>query len=93
MQKPTRTPIEPQTETTGQTLDTTPCLQDDQLMEAILENLHSTPIGQVLKRIAQQTKIRKGKVFNVCRQLHDGSYDVDQRLDAVIDKVLEDLTG
>ena len=62
-------------------------------MEVILENIHTTPLGQVLKRIAGQGCIRKGKVFNVCRQLHNGTYDLEDRLDAVIDKVLEDLTG
>ena len=70
-----------------------PVLDDDLLMESILENIHSTPIGQVLKRIGDLPEIRKGKVLNVRRRLDEGDYDVDDRLDAAIDRVLEDLTA
>jgi hypothetical protein len=65
---------------------------EDLLMEQILENINTTPIGQVLKKIASLPEVRKEKVLNVRRQLTEGKYDVNERLDIVLDKVLEDLT-
>jgi len=68
-------------------------MSDDILMETILENIHDTPIGQVLKRIGQLPEVRRGKVMNLRRRLDEGSYEVNDRLDAVLDRVLEDLTA
>lgn len=65
---------------------------DDLLMEQILKNINTTPIGQVLKKIASLPDVRRKKVLDVRCQLHRGTYDIDQRLKAAIDKVLEDLT-
>ena len=64
----------------------------DLLMEQILENINTTPIGQVLKRIASLPEVRKEKVLEVRRRLTEGRYDLNQRLDVALDKVLEDLT-
>ncbi len=64
----------------------------DLLMEQILENINTTPIGQVLKKIASLPEVRKEKVLNVRRQLTEGKYDLNNRLDIALDKVLEDLT-
>jgi hypothetical protein len=66
---------------------------EDAMMENILENLSTTPIGQVLKKIASLPEIRKDKVLSVRRQLTDGQYDLNERLDIALDKVLEDLTA
>jgi hypothetical protein len=66
---------------------------DDIIMEEILENLNATPIGQVLKKIASLPEIRKDKVLNVRRQLTDGKYDLNERLNIALDRVLEDLTA
>jgi len=63
----------------------------DLIMEEILENINSTPIGQVLKKIASLPEVRKNKVLDVRRQLTEGKYDVNGRLDLTVDKVLEDL--
>ena len=63
----------------------------DLLMEQILENINTTPIGQVLKKIASLP--RRGKVLNVRCQLTKGGYDLNERLNLVLDKVLEDLTA
>jgi hypothetical protein len=68
-------------------------LDDDLLMETILENIHTTPIGQVLKRIGDLPEVRKNKVLKLRRSIDEGDYDVDDRLDAAIDRVLEDLTA
>jgi len=62
-------------------------------MEQILENINATPIGQVLKRIASLPEVRKEKVLNVRRQLTEGKYDINERLDVALDRVLEDLTA
>ena len=65
---------------------------EDLVMEQILENLNTTPIGQVLKRIALLPEVRKQKVLDVRRQLTEGKYDLSSRLEIALDKVLEDLT-
>ncbi len=67
--------------------------EEDLLMEEILENLNTTPMGQVLKRIASLPEVRKDKVLNVRRQLSNGKYELNERLNVVLDKVLEDLTA
>ena len=64
---------------------------DDLLLEQILENVNSTPIGQVLKRIASLPEVRQEKVLGIRRQLTDGDYDLNGRLEAALDKVLEEL--
>jgi hypothetical protein len=66
---------------------------EDLVMEQILENLDTTPIGKVLKRIAFLPEVRKQKVLDVRRQLTEGRYDLNSRLDIALDKVLEDLTS
>jgi len=66
--------------------------EQDLLMEQILENINTTPIGQVLKKIALLPEVRKEKVLNVRQQLNKGKYNLNERLDIALDKVLEDLT-
>lgn len=70
-------------------------LSDDKdlVMEQILENIHCTPIGQVLKNIAILPEVRKEKILEVRKRLTDGQYDVNNRLDFALDRVLEDLTA
>jgi hypothetical protein len=63
----------------------------DSIMEQILENIHTTPLGQVLKRIACLPEVRQQKVLRLRRQITAGRYDLTERLDEVVDKVLEDL--
>lgn len=65
---------------------------EDMLMEQILENLNTTPVGKVLKRITSLPEVRKHKVLDIRKQLTEGGYNVNKRLDVAIDKVLEDLT-
>lgn len=65
---------------------------EDMVMEQILENMNSTPIGQVLKKIAFLPEVRKDKVLDVRQQITAGKYDIGDRLDAALDKVLEELT-
>jgi anti-sigma28 factor (negative regulator of flagellin synthesis) len=63
----------------------------DVIMEQILENIHHTPLGRVLKRIASLPEVRQQKVLRLRRQITSGRYDLTERLDEVVDKVLEDL--
>jgi hypothetical protein len=67
--------------------------EQDLLMESILENIKTTPIGQVLSRIACLPEVRRDKILSVRRQLTEGRYDLGGRLDTVLDRVLEDLTA
>ncbi|MHC4125710.1 MAG: flagellar biosynthesis anti-sigma factor FlgM [Planctomycetota bacterium] len=70
-------------------------LTDDQdlLMEQILENINTTPIGQVLKKIAMLPEVRKEKILDIRNRITDGKYDPNDRLDLALDKVLEELTA
>jgi hypothetical protein len=65
---------------------------EDLLMEQILENMNTTPIGQVLKKIASLPEVRREKILHVRRQLTEGKYNLNERLDIALDRVLEDLT-
>jgi hypothetical protein len=76
----------------GDSLDESLAPDEDLIMEQILENLNTTPIGKVLKRIASLPEVRKKKVLDVRRQLTEGKYDLSSRLDVALDKVLEDFT-
>jgi hypothetical protein len=64
----------------------------DLLMEQILDNIHNTPLGQVLKSIACLPEVRRAKVLRLRRQITEGRYDLVERLDVVLDRMLEDLT-
>ena len=64
----------------------------DLIMEQILENINTTPLGQVLKKIAVLPEVRQEKVLGVRQQLTKGHYDLNERLTLALDKVLEDIT-
>ena len=63
----------------------------DLIMEKILDNINHTPLGQVLKRIASLPEVRQQKVLRLRRQITAGRYELTDRLDEVLDRVLEDL--
>jgi len=67
-------------------------LDKDLVMEHILKNLNTTPIGQVLKKIAKLPEVRQDKVLDVRQALTGGNYDLNGRLDDALERVLEDLT-
>ncbi|MBN2018753.1 MAG: hypothetical protein JW749_00850 [Sedimentisphaerales bacterium] len=66
-------------------------IDDDLLMEQILENMNTTPIGKVLKKIAAMPEVSRKKVLRVRQQLTQGRYDLNERLDMALEKVLDDL--
>ena len=75
-------------ELTGRNLST----NEDLLMEEILDSISTTPLGQVLKKIASLPEVRRDKVLDIRGRLTKGQYDLNERLDIALDKVLEDLT-
>jgi hypothetical protein len=75
------------------TVDESLAPDKDYIMEQILENLNTTPIGKVLKKIASLPDGRKDKVLDVRQQLTEGKYEFNEYLDVALDKVLEDLTA
>jgi hypothetical protein len=64
---------------------------DDLLMEQILDNMNSTPIGQVLKKIAALPNDSRQKVLRVRRELSQGRYNIDEHLDSALERALNDL--
>jgi anti-sigma28 factor (negative regulator of flagellin synthesis) len=65
----------------------------DVLMQQILEDLNTTPPEEVLKRITSLPRNRRSKVLDIRRQIADGTYEVADRLNTVIDRVLEAMTA
>jgi anti-sigma28 factor (negative regulator of flagellin synthesis) len=65
----------------------------DVLMQRILENLNVTSQEEVLKRIASLPDIRQGKVLSIRRHITDGTYEVADRLDRAMDRILEAITA
>lgn len=65
--------------------------KDDLTMEHIVDNLNNTPLGQVLHRIASMPDVRPEKVLEVRHSLSKGQYELNERLDRILERVLEDL--
>ena len=63
----------------------------DMLAEELLHNINTTPIGRLLKEIAAMPEIRQEKVLSVRSQLQEGNYNLNERLDLALDRVLEEL--
>jgi len=70
-----------------------PVSQRDLLMEQILENIKTTPIGQVLNKIALLPGVRKDKILDIRRRITEGNYNLNQQLDLALDRVIEQLTS
>ena len=64
---------------------------NDLLMEQIVNNINNTPIGQVLKTIASLPEVRKEKVLSLRSRIRGGDYELTDKLDAALDKVLEEI--
>jgi anti-sigma28 factor (negative regulator of flagellin synthesis) len=68
-----------------------PIARDDLGIEDILDNLNSTPLGQVLQRIASMPDVRCEKVLEVRQNISKGQYELNERLDRILERILEDL--
>ena len=66
---------------------------DDVLMERILRRINATPQEELLKKIAPLAGIRRHKVLDIRRRIAGGTYDAADRLDGVVDQVLEVIIG
>jgi len=64
---------------------------DDLKTEEMLQTSPKTPLGQLLAKIAQLPEVRYEKITAVRRQINMGQYEIDEKLDAAIDKMLEEL--
>ena len=74
-------------------LEGEPSPRDDVATERILETMNTTSWEVVLKRIASLIGVRRGKVLNMRRQISQGTYNVDDRLERATDRVLEDVSA
>jgi hypothetical protein len=64
---------------------------DDLLKEPILEHLQTNPIGQLLHLIASLPEVRQEKVLRARREIAENSPEMERRLDAALDRILEEL--
>lgn len=65
----------------------------DASMEQILGKMNATPQKEVLKRIASLPRTRRDKVLDIRRQIAEGTYEVADRLEGTIDRVLDATTA
>lgn len=83
-----------QTHTDGlssQNLYETLGVSNDCKTEELLNAGAATPVGKLLKKMAKLPEVRFEKVLTVRRQICKGQYGIEERLDATIDRMLEDL--
>ena len=64
---------------------------DDLRTEEILDANTKNPLGQLLEKISELPEVRYEKVSSVRRQICLGEYQIDEKLDVSIDKLLEEL--
>ncbi len=64
---------------------------DDLRTEELLQAGAETPLGQLLEKVAKLPEVRLEKISTVRRQICLGKYQLDEKLDATIDKLLEEL--
>jgi anti-sigma28 factor (negative regulator of flagellin synthesis) len=64
---------------------------DDMRTEEMLQSETKQPLSQLLDKIAQLPEVRYEKITTVRRQINMGEYQIDEKLDATIDRLLEEL--
>jgi hypothetical protein len=64
---------------------------DDIKTEEMLQSSAQKPLSQLLNKIAQLPEVRYEKITTVRRQISMGEYELDAKLDATIDRLLEEL--
>jgi anti-sigma28 factor (negative regulator of flagellin synthesis) len=64
---------------------------DDVKTEEMLQSANKKPLAQLLDKIAQLPEVRYEKITTVRRQISMGEYQIDEKLDATIDRLLEEL--
>jgi anti-sigma28 factor (negative regulator of flagellin synthesis) len=63
------------------------------LAEQILGKMNATPQEEVLQRIASLPRTRRDKVLDIRRQIAEGTYEVADRLERTVDRILEAITA
>lgn len=64
---------------------------DNSVQELLWEHMQSEPIGRLLQIIASLPEVRQEKVLRARREIAENSPDIERRLDAAMDRVLEEL--
>ncbi len=64
---------------------------DELLQEPLLEHLQDNPIGRLLQLIASLPEVRQEKVLRARKEIAENNLDMDRRLDAALDRILEEL--
>lgn len=64
---------------------------DELLQEPLLEHLQANPIGRLLQIIASLPEVRQEKVLRARREIAENKLDMERRLDAALDRILEEL--
>jgi anti-sigma28 factor (negative regulator of flagellin synthesis) len=59
--------------------------------EAAANKATCTMSALAFRKIASISPVRKSKVLAIRQQVDEGTYDPDERLDAALDRLLEDL--
>jgi anti-sigma28 factor (negative regulator of flagellin synthesis) len=65
--------------------------KDDCKTEELLQAGAKTPLGQLLEKMVELPEVRFEKVLSIRRQICKGQYKLDEKLDATIDRMLEEL--
>ena len=63
----------------------------DLLVEKLINSMQSSPLGRLLKVISTLPEVRKEKVEQARKQLHQPEECWDTKMDLALDKVLEEL--
>jgi hypothetical protein len=61
------------------------------IADAIRDNILPQIAPPVMQEIASLPKVSRKKVLRIRRQLDNGTYDIDERLDAVLERILTDI--
>lgn len=59
----------------------------------VLDTIHSTPLGRLLRMIGSLPEIRHEKVCDVRQQIDYGQYNLSENLDLALDRVLEEFVA
>lgn len=64
---------------------------DNPAQETLWEHMQFDPIGRLLQIIASLPEVRQEKVLRARREIAENSLEMERRLDAAMDRVLEEL--
>lgn len=55
------------------------------------DEVEISDVGRFLSYLSQLPQVRQEKVEALRRDIENGTYDVDEKLDAIVDKLIEDM--